>query len=80
MGSVWTLSMGQLMGLHDAPFLGIPPTGRIAMLRYAEFNRLDSGRIVETALFYELLHLMRQAGRNPLPPQTGAHIWSSPGP
>ncbi len=76
---VWTVSMGHLMGLFDAPFLGIPPTRRIAMLRYAEFNRVEAGRIVETALFVDLLHLMRQAGLRPLPDQTGAHL-IQPGP
>lgn len=77
--SVWVVSMGHLMGLFDAPFLGIPPSRRIAMLRYAEFNRVEGGRIAETALFCDLLHLMRQAGLRPLPPQTGQHL-VQPGP
>lgn len=77
--SVWTISMGHLMGLFDAPLLGIPPTRRIAMLRYAEFNRVADGKIAETAFFCDLLHLMRQAGLAPLPPQTGAHL-VQPGP
>ena len=77
--STWVLSMGHLMGLFDAPFLNIPPTRRIAMLRYAEFNRVEGGRIVETAFFFDLIHLMHQAGLSPLPPQTGAHL-VQPGP
>ena len=77
--STWVISMGHLMGLHDRPFVGIPPTGKIAMLRYAEFNRVVDGKIVETALFCDLLHLMRQAGCYPLPPQTAAHL-VQPGP
>jgi hypothetical protein len=77
--SVWVVSMGHLMGLFDAPFLGIRPTRRIAMLRYAEFHRVEGGRIVETAFLCDLLHLMRQAGQYPLPPQTGAHL-VQPGP
>ncbi len=75
----WVISMGHLMGLFDAPFLGIPPTRRIAMLRYAEFNRVEDGRITETALFCDLIHLMMQAGLTPLPPQTGAQL-VQPGP
>ncbi|MEJ6403886.1 ester cyclase [Yoonia sp. 2307UL14-13] len=75
----WVVSMGHLMGLFDAPFLGIKPHRRIAMLRYAEFNRIADGKIVETAMFCDLLHLMRQAGQYPLPPQTGAHL-VQPGP
>ena len=77
--STWVVSMGHLMGLFDAPFLGIQPHRRIAMLRYAEFNRIADGQIVETALFCDLLHLMRQADQYPLPGQTGAHL-VQPGP
>ena len=77
--SVWVISMGHLMGLFDAPFLGIKPNRRIAMLRYAEFNKVVDGKIVETALFCYLLHLMNQAGQYPLPPQTGMHL-VQPGP
>jgi ketosteroid isomerase-like protein len=77
--SVWVVSMGHLMGLLDAPFLGIPATRKITMLRYAEFNRVEQGRIVETAFFCDLIHLMHQAGLHPLPPQTGQHL-VQPGP
>lgn len=77
--SVWVVSMGQLMGLFDRDFLGVPPTGKIAMLRYAEFHRVEAGRIVETALFVDIPHLMMQAGLQPFPPQTAAHL-VQPGP
>ncbi|SPH21339.1 hypothetical protein ASD8599_02091 [Ascidiaceihabitans donghaensis] len=75
----WVVSMGHLMGLFDAPFLGIPPTGKIAMLRYAEFNKVEDGKITDTAFYCDLLHLMAQAGVYPLPPQTGAEL-VQPGP
>lgn len=77
--SVWVISMGHLMGLFDEAFLGIKPNRRIAMLRYAEFNKVEGGKIVETALFCDLIHLMNQAGQYPLPPQTGMHL-VHPGP
>ncbi|EBA13282.1 nuclear transport factor 2 family protein [Roseobacter sp. CCS2] len=77
--SVWVISMGHLMGLFDAPFVGIKPNRRIAMLRYAEFNKVVDGKIVETAMFCDLIHLMNQAGQYPLPPQTGMHL-VQPGP
>jgi hypothetical protein len=77
--SVWVVSMGHLMGLFDAPFLSIPASRKITMLRYAEFNRVENGVIVETALFCDLIHLMHQAGLQPLPPQTGQHL-VQPGP
>ena len=77
--SIWVVSMGHLMGLLDAPFLDIPATRKIAMLRYCEFNRVEGGRIVETAFFCDLLHLMHQAGLQPLQNQTGQHL-VQPGP
>ena len=76
---VWVASMGHLMGLFDAPWLGIQPTGKIAMLRYADFHRVENGVITETAMYFDIPHLMMQAGLNPFPPQTGAHL-VQPGP
>ena len=78
-GAIWVTSMGHLMGLFDAKWLGISPNGKIAMLRYAEFHRVENGKIAETAQFCDLIHLMHQAGLQPLPPQTGAHL-VQPGP
>ena len=78
--STWTVSMGHFLGLFDAPFLHIPPTRKIVMIRYAEFNKIEGGKIVQSALFVDLLHLMLQAGLNPLrAPQTGAQL-VQPGP
>jgi hypothetical protein len=77
--SIWVAEMGHLLGLFDEPWLGIRPTQRIVMLRYCEFNRVEGGRIVETAMFCDIPHLMMQAGQNPFPPQTGAML-IQPGP
>jgi hypothetical protein len=77
--SVWVVCMGHLMALFDRPWLGIRPTGRIVMLRFVEFHRVENGLIRETAQFFDIPHLMMQAGQNPFPPQTGAHL-VQPGP
>lgn len=77
--SVWVASMGHLMGLFDEAWLAIPPTRKIAMLRYAEFHKIENGKITETAMFFDIPHLMMQAGCYPFPPQTGAHL-VQPGP
>ena len=77
--SVWVSSMGHLMGLLDAPWLVIPATHRIAMLRYATFHKVVDGKITETAMFFDIPHLMMQAGLNPFPPMTGAQL-VQPGP
>ncbi|MCI2401123.1 nuclear transport factor 2 family protein [Aliiroseovarius subalbicans] len=78
-GGVWVVSMGHLMGLFDQPWLGIPPTGKMAMLRYCEFHKVEAGKITETAMFFDIPHLMMQAGLDPFPPQTAAHL-VQPGP
>ena len=77
--SVWVASMGHFLGLFDRPFVGIPPHNKIAMIRYAEFHKVEHGQIRETALFIDLLHLMAQVGLTPLPQQTGMHL-IQPGP
>lgn len=75
----WVVSMGHLMGLFDAPWYGIRPTRKMTFLRYCEFNRVADGKITETAFFFDIPHVMMQAGQNPFPPQTAAHL-VQPGP
>ena len=77
--SIWVVSAGNLMGLFDQNWLGIPSTGKLAFLRYAEFHRVEGGKIVETAMFCDILSVMHQAGHYPLPPMTGA-AFTYPGP
>jgi len=77
--TVWVCQMGHLMGLFDESWLDIPPTNRIGFLPYAEFHRLEGDLIAETALFVDVISVMRQAGHYPLPPQTGASF-VHPGP
>jgi len=76
---VWVCSMGHLMGLFDKPWLGISPTSKMTMLRYCEFSRIENGKICETAMYFDIPHLMMQAGQNPFAPQTAAHF-VQPGP
>lgn len=77
--STWVVSMGHLMGLFDKPWLGIRPTGKMIFLRYCEFNRVEDGKITETAMYFDIPHFMTQAGQNPFPPATAAHM-VQPGP
>ena len=41
---IWVTSMGKFMGLFDREWLGIPPTGKIALLPYCEFHRVTGGK------------------------------------
>ncbi|NBG88190.1 nuclear transport factor 2 family protein [Isachenkonia alkalipeptolytica] len=78
-GKQWVMSMGHFMGLFDREWLGIPPTGKMINLRYAEFNCVEEGKIKETGLFIDIIGFMLQAGINPLPPSTG-NYFVYPGP
>lgn len=77
--STWVVSAGNLMGLFDENWLGIPATGKLAFLRYAEFHRVENRKIIETAMFCDILSVMHQVGHYPLPPMTGA-TFLYPGP
>jgi predicted ester cyclase len=73
-GQAWVCSMGHLMGLLDDHWLGIPATGKLVFLRYAEFHRVQDGRIAETGFFCDIIGMMKQVGLDPLPLRTGAKI------
>lgn len=77
--TVWVVGMGNMMGLFDNDWIGIPATRKMAFLRYAEFHRVEDGKIAESAFFCDVLSIMQQAGCYPLPPSTGADI-IQPGP
>ena len=77
--STWVVSMGHLMGLFDAPWLGIKPTGKMIFLRYCEFSKVENNRIKQTAMFFDIPHVMMQCGLKPFPTETGAHL-VQPGP
>ena len=77
--TIWVVGMGNMVGLFDSDWLGIPATRKMAFLRYAEFHRVDNGKIAESAFFCDVLSIMHQAGCYPLPPPTGADI-IQPGP
>ena len=58
----WVCSMGHLMGLFDNDWLGIKANHKMVFLRYAEFNRISKGKIAETALFCDIISVMKQVG------------------
>lgn len=76
---VWTCSMGHFLGLFDQDWLGIPATRKMVFLPYAEFHRIEDGKIAESALFIDIIRIMQQAGIDPFPHQTAASILQ-PGP
>ena len=77
--SVWVVSMGHLMGLFDKDWLSIKATQKMIFLPYAEFNRIEDNKIIRTAFYFDLPHVMTQTGLNPFPHSLGVNILR-PGP
>ncbi len=75
----WVCSMGHLLGLFDSNWLGIPATRKMTFLRFVEFHQVTPSGIAQTALFFDIPSVMRQAGYNPFPIETGAWFLT-PGP
>lgn len=77
--AMWVTSMGKFLGLFDSDWLGIPATRKIVQIPYCEFHRVSEGKITETALWLDIISVMKQAGIDLFPKQTGADI-INPGP
>ncbi|MGB7242071.1 MAG: ester cyclase [Sulfitobacter sp.] len=73
-GQDWIGCMGNFMGTFSAPFLGIPPTGHLAHMRYHEFFCVSDGQITEMQAIWDIPELMMQAGAWPMAPQLGAYL------
>ncbi|MEL7186698.1 MAG: nuclear transport factor 2 family protein, partial [Pseudomonadota bacterium] len=78
-GDMWVTSMGKFLGLFDKPWLDIRPTHKIALIPYCEFHRVAGGKVTESALWVDIISVMKQSGYNPFGLQTGAEI-VNPGP
>ena len=71
--SIWVLNAGNFMGLFDNNWLGIPSTGKLAMLRYAEFHRVDGeARSLSRCCSATSSQSCTRRVYIPLPPMTGA--------
>jgi predicted ester cyclase len=73
-GQDWIGTMGNYMGTFTAPFLGIPPSGRLAHMRYHEYFKVEDGKITEVQAIWDLPELMMLANAWPLAPQLGAYL------
>jgi predicted ester cyclase len=78
-GQDWVGMMGNYLGVFTSPFLGIPPTGHLAHMRYHEFYHFDNGKVVEVQAIWDIPELMMQAGAWPMAPQLGKFLLT-PGP
>jgi len=68
---VWIAATGHYQGNFLRPWLGVVPSKGVVRLRYGEFSRLESGRIVEQYTIVDLPDFLRQQGLWPLAPSLG---------
>ena len=75
-GHDWVGCGGHWMGTFVAPFLGIPPTGHLAHMRFHEFYRFEEGRVAEVQALWDLPELMMQADAWPMAASVIGSVWS----
>ena len=78
-GAQWVGCGGFYMGTFLAPWLDIPPSGRLVHMRFHEFYRIKAGKVVEWQALWDIPELMLQAQAWPLAPSLGRE-WSIPSP
>ena len=78
-GQWWFGACGHYVGTFTEPFLAIPPTGRLAQVRFHEFFRVEGDHVVEMQAIWDIPALMMQAGAWPMGPSLGVE-WMAPAP
>lgn len=71
LGDEWVTSTGYFYGHFNRPLFGIPPSGKMAFLRYGEFLKVKDNRVVEAEVFLGLAELIISLGAWPLGPSQG---------
>jgi predicted ester cyclase len=66
LGAEWVTSTGYFFGHFVEPLFGIPPSGKLAFLRYGEFLRVKNGKCVEAECYLGLAELIIAEGLWPL--------------
>lgn len=78
-GCEWVGTCGFYMGTMRAPWLDIPPTGRLVHMRYHEFYRVENNQVVECQALWDIPEVMMQAQAWPMVPALGRE-WCPPAP
>lgn len=75
----WIGCWGHYAGSFVNDWLGIPASGGVVAVRYAEGHELRDGKIAASYIFVDWLDLMRQVGYWPIAPSLGRELqWLSP--
>jgi predicted ester cyclase len=73
-GGNWLASVAHVTGLFSAPLFGVAPTGRMVFLRFGEFYRIEGTQIAQARIIFDLLHLLHEIDRYPLPGHYGTPV------
>ena len=77
--ATWIGCFGHYVGTFENDWLGIPATGGVVAVRYAEGHELRGGKIATSYVFIDFLDLMRQVGYWPIAPSLGREMqWLAP--
>ena len=57
------------VGIHTGEFMGVPPTGKSVVGRFAAFDRIVDGKIVSSEVFLDVTSILIQVGAME-PPKT----------
>ncbi len=71
LGTEWVTSTGYFHGHFTRPLVGIPPSGKLAFLRFGEFHRMKDGKVVESHVYLGFAELIIALGLWPLAPSQG---------
>lgn len=74
-GDDWVSSMGHYVARFEKPWLGIPASNKLVVIRFGEFCKIKDGKIKEIYLLMDLLDLMRQVNLWPIPHSLGVEAW-----
>jgi predicted ester cyclase len=75
----WVGCAGFYAGVFEKPWLDIPPTGHLVVMRYHEFFRVEGEQVVEMQALWDIPHVMMQASAWPMTPSLGV-TWLPPSP
>ena len=78
----WVTSTGYFYGHFNKPIFGIPPSNKMAFLRFGEFHKMENGKITETYVYLGLAELIIALELWPLSPSKGYDclLYTSPSP
>ncbi len=71
LGTEWVTSTGYFHGHFNKSLLAIPPSGKLAFLRFGEFHRMENGKIVESHVYLGFAELIIALGLWPLAKSQG---------